>query len=49
MSKVQWFKCNEFGHIMRGFPIQQKNKRKERSEAHVAKEVGESEKNPKKE
>lgn len=48
MSKVQYFKCNEDGQFKRDCPNQQNNKRKEGSEAHVAKEMGEPEKQWKK-
>ena len=40
MSKVQCFKYNELGHFKRDCPSQRNKKRKERSEAHVAEEVG---------
>lgn len=49
MSKVQCFKLNEFGHFKRDYPSLQNNKRKERSEAHVAEAVGEAKKKEKKE
>lgn len=47
MSKIQCFGCNEYGHFNRDCPNKKYNKRKERSEAHIAEEKGESEKKQK--
>jgi len=41
MSKIQCFGCNEYEHYKRDFPnIKVRNKRKERSEAHITEEKG---------
>jgi len=42
MSKVKHFNWNGFGYFKRDCPIINRNKRKERIEAHVAKAMGES-------
>lgn len=43
MSKIQYYECNEYGHFKRNCPKLKKGnkKRKEKSEAHVTKEVEE--------
>ena len=49
MSKVQCFKCNEYGNYKRDHPSQQNNKRKEGSEGHIVVVMGEPQKKLKKE
>lgn len=44
MSKIQCFGCNEYVHFKRDCPNKKDNRRKERSETHIAEEKGEPEK-----
>ena len=45
MTKVQCYRCQEYGHYKRYCPkLKKDNKKRGREEAHITKEVEESEK-----